>query len=83
MTTPRLVAWLTLGFGFHVEHHLFPAMSARHATTVRAFLRERWPERYKSMSLRDALGSLHRGARVYKTATTLFDPRTGAEHATL
>jgi len=83
VTTPRLVAWLTLGFGFHVEHHLFPAMSARHAPTVRAFLRERWPERYKSMSLRDALGSLHRGARVYKTATTLFDPRTGAEHATL
>jgi fatty acid desaturase len=83
VTTPRLVAWLTLGFGFHVEHHLFPAMSARHAPTVRAFLRERWPERYKAMSLRDALGSLHRGARVYKTATTLFDPRTGAEHATL
>lgn len=83
VTTPRIVSWLTLGFGFHVEHHLFPAMSARHATTVRAFLRERWPERYKSMSLRDALGRLHRGARVYKTATTLCDPRTGAEHATL
>lgn len=83
VTTPRIVSWLTLGFGFHVEHHLFPAMSARHATTVRAFLRERWPERYKSMSLRDALGRLYRGARVYKTATTLCDPRTGAEHATL
>ncbi len=83
VTTPRIVSWLTLGFGFHVEHHLFPAMSARHATTVRTFLRQRWPERYKSMSLRDALGRLYRGARVYKTATTLCDPRTGAEHATL
>ncbi len=83
VTTPRIVSWLTLGFGFHVEHHLFPAMSGRHATTVRAFLRKRWPERYKSMQLGDALGRLYRGARVYKSATTLCDPKTGAEHATL
>jgi fatty acid desaturase len=83
VTTPRIVSWLTLGFGFHVEHHLFPAMSARHASTVRAFLRERWPQRYKSMSLGEALGRLYRGARVYRTATTLCDPMTGAEHATL
>lgn len=83
VTTPRILSWLTLGFGFHVEHHLFPAMSARHATAVRGLLRERWPDRYRSMSLRDALGRLYRGARVYKNATTLCDPRTGAEHATL
>jgi fatty acid desaturase len=83
VTTPRLVSWLTLGFGFHVEHHLFPAMSSRHAPAVRALIQARWPDRYRSMSLGEALGRLHRSARVYKTATTLCDPRTGAEHATL
>ena len=83
VTVPRVVEWLTLGFGFHVEHHLFPAMSARHAPAVRALVQSRWPERYHSMSLGDALGRLHRGARVYKTATELCDPRTGQEHATL
>jgi fatty acid desaturase len=83
VTVPRIVEWLTLGFGYHVEHHLFPAMSTRHAPAVRALVQSRWPERYQSMSLTEALGRLHRSARVYKTARTLFDPKTGLEHATL
>jgi len=83
VTLPRVLEWLTLDFGFHVEHHLFPAMSSRHAPAVRALLRERWAERYQSMSLVAALGQLHATARVYKDDTTLIDPRTGAEFATL
>ena len=83
VTTSRLVEWLTLGFGFHVEHHLFPAMSNRHAPAVRDVLRERWPERYQSMRLTGALHKLHCTARVYKDATTLYDPLTGAEYSAL
>jgi len=83
VTTPRVIEWLTLGFGFHVEHHVFPAMSSRHAPAVRKLLQARWPERYRSMSLVEALRRLHRTARVYKTPTTLCDPRTGDEFATL
>lgn len=83
VTTPRWVEWLTLGFGYHVEHHLFPAMSSRHARAVRAAVIERWPERYQSMRLVDALRLLHRTARVYKDATTLIDPRTQREYAAL
>ena len=83
VTTSRLVQWITLGFGFHVEHHLFPAMSSRSAPAVRALVRERWPERYQSMSLGAALVALHRTARVYKGAATLVDPSTGAEFPTL
>ncbi|HVV84629.1 MAG TPA: fatty acid desaturase, partial [Kofleriaceae bacterium] len=30
VTVPRLCDWVTLGFGYHTEHHLFPAMSTRH-----------------------------------------------------
>jgi len=83
VTAPRWIELLTLRFGFHVEHHLFPAMSSRHAHLVRAELTARWPGRYKSMPLGRALAELHRTARVYKDATTLIDPRTGREFPTL
>jgi len=83
VTSSRFVEWITLRFGFHVEHHLFPAMSSRHAPEVRALVRARWPERYQSMPLVKALGELHRTARVYKDSVTLIDPRTGAEFPTL
>lgn len=83
VTLPRWIEWVTLGFGFHVEHHLFPAMSSRHAPAVRELLQARWPGRYKSMPLLAALGELHRTARIYKDATTLIDPRTGREFPTL
>ena len=83
VTAPRWIEWITLKFGYHVEHHLFPAMSSRHARRVRALLLRRWPRRYQSMPLRVALGRLHRTARVYLDSVTLVDPRTGQEHATL
>lgn len=83
VTAPRWVEWITLRFGYHVEHHLFPAMSSRHAPAVCALLRRLWPERYQSMPLRTALRELHRTARIYKDATTLVDPRTGREYPTL
>jgi fatty acid desaturase len=83
VTAPRWIEWITLQFGYHVEHHLFPAMSSRYARSVRSLLRQRWPKRYQSMSLRRALGQLHSTARVYKDAVTLVDPMTGREYATL
>lgn len=83
VTGPRWFEWLTLGFGYHVEHHLFPAMSTRHAPAVRAILRARWPRRYQSLPLLRALRALHRSARVYETHTTLFDPKTGRRWQTL
>ncbi len=83
VTSSRFVEWITLKFGFHVEHHLFPAMSSRHAREVRELVRARWPERYQSMPLLDAMRELHRTARVYKDATTLIDPRSGAEFPTI
>jgi fatty acid desaturase len=79
VTTPRLVEWLTLGFGFHVEHHLFPAMSTRHAPEVRRVLLVCWPEKYQSMSLWRATAALHSTARVYKDPATLVDPSSGRE----
>jgi len=83
VTVPRWVDFLTLRFGFHVEHHLFPWMSSRHAPLVRELVRARWPERYQSMPLLRALLAVHRTPRVYVDEQTLFDTRTGRRVATL
>ena len=83
VTTSRLVERLTLGFGYHVEHHLFPAASSRHARAIRDAVQARWPERYQAMPLLEALRLLHRTARVYKSDTVLVEPSTGREHATI
>lgn len=83
VTSWRWFELLTLQFGYHVEHHVFPAMSSRHAPQVRTLLLKLWPERYQSMPLGHALASLFRSARVYKDAVTLVDPLTQREYATL
>ena len=76
---PGWLEWLTLGFGYHVEHHVFPGLSARHGGEIRELIRETWPERYHTMGLLPALREMHRTGRVYKDDTTLADPRTGGE----
>lgn len=83
VTLPRVLEWLTLDFGFHVEHHLFPTMSTRHGRVVRDALLQRFPERYQSMPLQTAIRRLHNTARVYRDNTTLIDPRTGQTWPTL
>jgi fatty acid desaturase len=83
VTLPRALEWLTLDFGFHVEHHLFPTMSTRHGRTVRRALLERFPERYQSLPLTEAIRQLHRTARVYLDDVTLVDPHTGETWPTL
>jgi fatty acid desaturase len=83
VTTPRWVEWLTLHFGYHVEHHLFPTVSARHARAIRAEILASWPERYQSMPLSAALERIFETGRVYRDATTLVDPSTAGEWSTL
>jgi fatty acid desaturase len=83
VTTPRAIEILHLSFGYHVEHHVFPAMSPRHARLVRDALRERWPDRYQSLPMSVALWRIFTSYRVYKDAWTLIDPRSGREFPTL
>ncbi|MFT3696702.1 MAG: fatty acid desaturase [Kofleriaceae bacterium] len=77
VTVPKWVDRLTLNFGYHTEHHLFPAMSSRHAELIRKLCIEHWPERYQSMPLVQAMLEINRTARVYKDAVTLYDPDSG------
>ncbi len=83
VTLPRPLEWLTLGFGFHVEHHLFPSASTRHGDAIRERLRARFGERYQSMPMGRALRLLYRTARVYRDNITLIDPPSGLTWSTL
>jgi fatty acid desaturase len=83
VTVPGWLARLHLHFGLHVEHHLFPSMSSARAPEVRELLRARWPERYQSLPLVEALGRLARTPRIYASETVLEDPRSGVRAPTL
>jgi len=83
VTLPRPLEWLTLDFGYHVEHHLFPTISMRHGRAVRAVLRAQVPERYHALPLTTALRRLYRTARVYRDDVTLIDPPSGRTFPTL
>ncbi len=83
VTLPRPLEFLTLDFGYHVEHHLFPTLSTRHGRTIRAKLREKFPGRYQSMPLTSALYQLYITARVYKDDVTLIDPPSGNTFPTI
>jgi fatty acid desaturase len=83
VTLPRPLVWLTLGFGFHVEHHLFPTVSTRHGSTIRDAVLTKFADRYQSMSLPKAIKRLYQTARVYKDRHTLIDPPSGMTFPTL
>ena len=83
VTGPRWLERLHLQFGYHVEHHLFPTMSGRHATAVRDVLVARHGDRYLRMAHRRALVLLYARPKLHGTYNTLVDPRTLATFRTL
>jgi fatty acid desaturase len=76
VTAPRWLEALHLHFGYHVEHHLFPTMSARHAPAVRDVLRRLYGERYLTMPHARALRLLYTRPKLHREHDTLIDPRT-------
>jgi len=78
VTGPRWLEALHLQFGYHVEHHVFPTMSGRHAPAVRGVLQDLYGDRYLSMPHARALRLLYTRPKVHLTHDTLIDPRTMA-----
>ena len=78
VTGPWWLETLHLQFGYHVEHHLFPMMSGRHAPAVRDVLRRLYGDRYLSMPHARALRLLYTRPKLHHTHDTLIDPRTMA-----
>lgn len=83
VTQPRWLEVLHLQFGYHVEHHVFPTLSGRHAPAVRDALVQLYGERYLTMPHRTALRLLYTRPKVHAGHDTLVDPRTRAVFNTL
>ncbi len=71
---PTVVDRLHCNFSHHVEHHLFPKMSPKHAPRVREWLVANAGDEYLAPPHWRAIRELYRTPRVYKNATTLCDP---------
>ncbi|RIH81418.1 Delta(12)-fatty-acid desaturase [Calidithermus terrae] len=80
---PRWLEWLTLGFGYHIEHHVFPVLSPKYAHIVAAKIKELWPERYNELPHWKALVYLWKTPRLYRDHRNLIEPTTGKVFGTM
>jgi fatty acid desaturase len=76
VTAPRWLEALHLQFGYHVEHHLFPTMSGKHAPAVRDVLVRLYGDRYLTMPHARALRLLYTRPKLHDGHDVLVDPRT-------
>ncbi|MBN8542293.1 MAG: fatty acid desaturase [Deltaproteobacteria bacterium] len=76
VTNHPVVEFFTLNFGYHVEHHLFPTVSPRHAKKIHVALLKKFPESFKVMSKWKAMKALYSTPRIYKSANVLVHPET-------
>jgi fatty acid desaturase len=83
VTAPRWLERLHLQFGYHVEHHLFPTMSGRHAPKVREVLRGLYGDRYLTMPHVQALRLLYSRPKIHDGHDVLIDIRTRERFAVL
>lgn len=83
VTAPHWLEHLHLQFGYHVEHHLFPTVSGRHAPAVRDVLRRLYGDRYLSMPHVQALRLLYARPKIHDGHDVLIDPRTRERFAVL
>ncbi len=83
VTGPRWLERLHLGFGYHVEHHVFPTLSGRHGPAVREVLVRLYGDRYLTMPHTRALRLLYTRPKLHDRYDTLVDPRTMATFSAL
>lgn len=83
VSNPRWLEKLHMQFGYHVEHHIFPTISARHAPAVRDALIRLYGDRYLTLRHSRALRLLYARPKVHATPDTLIDPRTMVAFNTL
>lgn len=83
VTNHPVLEFLNLNFGYHVEHHLFPTVSGKHAKVIHRELLASFPDTYKHMSKWSAMKALYSTARIYKNSTTLIHPETLVTYDTI
>ena len=51
---PNIINKLHFNFSYHTEHHLFPSMNSDYYPELHKILKEKYPERYNYLRLKDA-----------------------------
>ena len=83
VTTNPLFDLIHMNFGYHVEHHLFPRISGKHAKKLHKILKSEYPEKYKYMQKWKALRNLYQTPRLYKNSKELINPKTMETYPTI
>jgi len=83
VTNHPILEWFHLNFGYHVEHHIFPAVNGIHAKKLHALLKENFPGRYQVMNKLKAIKGLYNTSRIYANANTLINPETKQTYSTI
>ncbi len=83
VTNHPVLEFLSLNFGYHVEHHIFPHMNGKHSKVVHRQLLKQFPENYKIMPKYKAMIALYKTPRIYKNSRQLVHPVTGKVHQTI
>jgi fatty acid desaturase len=76
--TNRWLDIIHFKFSHHVEHHLFPTMSSRHASRVRQKLHEHAADRFLAPAHWAALRLVFATPRIHDGKAALVSPRGGA-----
>jgi fatty acid desaturase len=76
VSAPSWLERLHLQFGYHVEHHIFPTVSGRHAGVLREALIRLYGDRYLSLPHLRALRLIYARPKLHDTYDRLIDPYT-------
>lgn len=76
VTADPISTFVHLNFGYHVEHHLFPRVSPKHAKTIHNLLKEMYPNTYQCMPKWRALKYIYLTPRIYKNHEELIHPKS-------
>jgi fatty acid desaturase len=81
--TWKIFRILHLNFNYHIEHHVFPYVSAKYAPVISKLLKEKFSAKYNHMSHRKALKLLYQRPKFYYDDVTFINPVTQEKFPTI
>lgn len=76
VTNHSILEFLSLNFGYHVEHHIFPTVNGAHIKAVHRELLKKFSKEFICMPKWKAIRALYSSPRIYKNSNELIHPET-------
>ncbi len=76
VTNNPILEYLTVNFGYHVEHHIFPTVNGVRIKEVHQALKKNFPKEFIHMPKWKAIRALYASPRIYKNSRELIHPET-------